>query len=114
MRVRSSTSSRRWSGLSASTLPVHPMSRVVVSSTGAGMVFELGLEQLGHQVVGGMLGPPVDVLLECAGSDVDPREPLAGVRHGACFEPQALVDAISDGFLVLFGDAEKHADGAHR
>ena len=28
---RSSTSSRRWSGFSARTLPVHPMSRVVVS-----------------------------------------------------------------------------------
>ncbi len=80
---RSSTSSRRWSGCSASSLPVQPIRRVVVSlpapasrlhvgedlvageaADGAGLVLELGVEQLGHQVVGGVLGPPVDVLGE--------------------------------------------------
>ena len=29
-------------------------------------------------------------------------------------EPQALVDAVAERLLVLFGDAEEHADRPHR
>jgi hypothetical protein len=80
----------------------------------ARLVLELGLEQLGHQVVGGVLGPPVQVVgeelrllaaLEHLGVDVG---------HLAVVEPQPLVDAVPQGLLVGLGDAEEHADGAHR
>ena len=81
--TRSSTSARRWSGWSPSTRPSQPMSRPVVSlpapaitcvyeSTSSRVsvrsapvvVLELRVEQRGHQVVGRVLGAPVDVLGE--------------------------------------------------
>ena len=40
----------------------------------AGLVLELGVEQLGHEVVGGVLGAPVDVLGE-HGAAGDARRP---------------------------------------
>ena len=72
----------------------------------------LGLEHLGHQVVGGVLGPPVDVLLEHLRLRL--RVVHAEVGHLAGVEPQALVDAVAERLLVLLGDAEQHADRAHR
>ena len=77
----------------------------------AGVVLELGVEQLGHQVVGGVLGAPGDVVgehLELSGAVV-----LGLVRH-AVVEAQALVEAVPDRLLVLLGDAEQHADHPHR
>ena len=131
-RLRSSTSWRRWSGWSASTLPVQPMRRVGglvagrgqqvdvaqyllagQAAHGAGLVLELGLEQLGHQVVGRMGGPPVDVLGEALGGAHALAEGLVEVGHVPLGQAQSLVDPIADGLLVGFGDAQQHADGAH-
>ena len=78
---------------------------------GAGLVLELGVEQLGHEVVGRVLGPPVDVLGEhLAAGEVSPVElhRLAGL--GA----QVRVGVVADRLLVLLGDAEQHADHPHR
>ena len=100
MSDRSSTSSRRWSGCSARTLPAQPMRRVVVSLPGpghhvhvgedllageppggAGLVLELGVEQLGHEVVGGVVGAPVDVLGErLAGGEAAPASTASACR----------------------------------
>ena len=94
----SATSSRRWSGWSASTLPAQPIRRVVVSLPAPAMtvtyvrissrrepagrsrlVLELGVQQLGHQVVGGVFGPPVDVVGEdLAAQDRRPAELVIG------------------------------------
>ena len=38
----------------------------------------------------------------------------AGVGHHALLEPEALVDPVAERLLVLLGDPEQHADGAHR
>ena len=74
------------------------------------LVLELGLQQLRHDVVGRVLGPPVDVLLEhLAGDEV--RGDLHRLsRLGA----QGRVDVVADGLLVALGDPEQQADGAHR
>ena len=77
----------------------------------ARLVLELGVEELGHEVVRRVLGPPVDVVgeeLEAGKGEVTGRD-LAVV-----VEAQALVDPVADRLLVLFRDAEQHADGAHR
>ena len=78
---------------------------------GAGLVLELGVEQLGHDVVGRVLGPPVDVLGELSAVgrcslDTSIGSP-ASVRR-------LRVDPVADGLLVLLRDAEQHADHAHR
>ena len=38
----------------------------------------------------------------------------SGHGHVALVEPQAVVDLVAERLLVLLGDAEQHADGAHR
>src|ERR1700722_8928632 len=58
-----------------------------------------------------MLRPPLDVVLECAGL-------CAGIEaghigHVALVESEAVVDDVAERLLVLFGDAEQHADGTH-
>ena len=116
-------------------MPVHPISRVVVSlpaaseqpdvrqhlvareaAARAGLVLELGVQELGHQIVGGVLGAPVDVFREIAleGCPADGAGQILGVGHLARCEAQTLVDAVAERLLVLFGDAEQHADRAHR
>src|SRR5262245_8950174 len=75
-------------------------------------VVELGVQQFGHEIVGRVLHAPVDVLLELGAGLLD-LEARLEVGHLALVDPQALVDAIADRFLVLFGDAEQHADRAH-
>ena len=75
------------------------------------LVGELRGEQLGHQVVRRVLGPPFDV-----GGVVRRRAVLrheVGLGHDALLEAQPLVDVVPDRLLVLLGDAEQHPDGAH-
>ena len=74
-------------------------------------VLELRLEQLGHQIIGGMLHPPVDVLRERLAL-VASRCLEIHVGHGAILEPQALVDAVPEHLLVLLRDAKEHADSS--
>ena len=76
------------------------------------LVLELGVEELGHEVVGRVLGPPVDVVGEQLGAAQAPgrRRHLVVV----VVEAQALVDPVADRHLVLLGDAEQHADREHR
>ena len=77
----------------------------------ARLVLELGHEELGHQVVRRVLRPPVDVR----------REDLGAAREGVVVQrgrpPVLNVDApvglIAYRLLVLFGDAEEHADRPH-
>ena len=77
------------------------------------LVLELGLEHLGHQVVGRVLRPPVDVL---------PEQPL-GVGQGVerlrrgmpvLVQHQAGVDRLADRLLIGLGDPEQHPDRPHR
>ena len=73
------------------------------------LVGELGLQELGHQIVGGVVGSPVDVL-----GELHPH--AAGHRrfgHHAVLEPEAVVEPVADGLLVVFGDAQEHADRPH-
>ena len=112
---RSAASSRRWSGCSASTLPVQPMSRVVVSlpargeqahvaedlvagelARRAGLVLELGVEQVGHEVVGGVLRAPVDVLAEHRRPPVARRRRRLALRRAAVLRAHARVDPVAD------------------
>ncbi len=73
-------------------------------------VFELGVEQRGHQVVGGVLGAPFDVV----GEHVAAGDLVLLDDHGlAGLGAQVGVGAVAYRFLVLFGDAEEHADDAH-
>ena len=77
------------------------------------LILELGLDELGHEVVGRVLGPVVDVVAE----HLDALEDDAGRRHfgfAALVDAQALVDLVADRDLILLGDAEQHADGQHR
>ena len=70
---------------------------------GARLILELDIEQLGHDVIRWMLGPPVDVLSERL-TAVYPfgrhRNRLAG------FGAYHRVGAVPDGLLVLFGYAQ--------
>ena len=83
------------------------------SALGAVHILELGLEELGHQVVGRMGGPPVDVLGEPLGGAHAVAVGLVEVGHVAIAQAQALVDPVPDGLLVGLGYAQQHADGAH-
>ncbi len=60
-----------------------------------------------------MRRPPLDVLLESVPGALRRREHGVEVGHGALGQPQAVVDAVADGLLVVLGDAEQHADGPH-
>ena len=60
-----------------------------------------------------MIGPPVDVLLKGAALVLD--HPLhAQGGHAALRQTESFVDVLTERFLVLLGDAQEHADGAHR
>ena len=73
-------------------------------------VGELGRQQFRDEVVGRVFGPPLDVLRIIGSAEVRRR------RHGhdALLQPEALVDLVPQCLLVLLGDAQKHADCAHR
>ena len=76
------------------------------------LVLELGVEQLGHEVVGGVLGAPVDVVLEHARRW---RRSPAWTAIGSPGTVRRLASVLfADGDLVLLGDAEQHADDPHR
>ena len=77
----------------------------------ARLVLELGVEQLGHQVVGRVLGAPGDVVREHLGLG---HAVVVGLGLDALLEAQALVEAVADRLLVLLGDAEQHPDDPHR
>ena len=66
------------------------------------LVLELGVEQLGHQVVGRVLGAPVDVVGEHLRR---PDGVVLGVGFGALLEAQAVVEVLADRHLVRLGDA---------
>src|SRR5207302_6254133 len=75
------------------------------------LVFELDGQELGHQVIGGVLAPPFDVV----GVEVATEElAVAGVHRLALLRPEALVDEVAYLLLLGFGDPEQHADDAHR
>ena len=74
-------------------------------------VGELGREQFRDQVVGRIRGPPVDVLRVVGGAEVLRR---GGDGHDALLQAEALVDLVPKCLLVLLGDAQQHADRAHR
>ena len=130
MSERSSTTSRRWSGCSASTLPIHPNSLPVVSTPApaitarkmsisslvsrrsrAGDVLELGVEQFGDR------GRPR------GSSPATPRTRRTGCRRSSGPSgPATARRACSVGCvglrayrrLVGVGDADQHADRPHR
>ena len=115
-----------------STLPAQPMSRVVVSLPAPAMTARYvssswrsrrrvtpcsssnsAVQQLGHEVVGGVLGAPVEVVpevLERRGG----IEAVAVVLGLAGLGADVRVGAVTHGFLVLLGDAEQHPDHPHR
>ncbi len=76
----------------------------------ARLVDELGVHQLGHDVVGGVLDAPVEVLGEHLAVDEVLRHLLGLARLGA----QPRVALVAHRLLVALGDAEQHADHAHR
>ncbi len=78
---------------------------------GPGLVLELGGEQRRHQVVGRVARPPVDVVGEhlAVGDGV-----LAHLHRPAGLGAQRGVGVVPDRRLVGLGDAEQHADHAHR
>ncbi len=76
-------------------------------------LLDLGPQQVGHQVIGGMMGPPFDVLgehddgvLEQVWVDLTG---LAALDH---FDERSA--AIPDVGLIGFRDAQEIADGPHR
>ena len=78
---------------------------------GAGLIDELDVEQISHDVVGRMLGAPVDV----SGELLADRQALFGCHHGlARLGAQLGVAPVADVLLIVFGDAQQHADDFHR
>ena len=74
-------------------------------------VFELGIEELSHEVVGWMLGAPFDVV----GEHIAVRNcTFSDVHRFAGFGAQRRVGLVANSGLVLLGNAEQHADDAHR
>ena len=83
----------------------------VEPSRRARLVLELGGEQLGHEVVRGVLRAPVDVV----GEHLAHRRRLRrGGLGRTVLDAEALVELLADRFLVLLRDAEQHADRPHR
>ena len=103
-------------GLVARAGEQHDVHERLVARERAGdavLVLELRLDQLGHQVVGRVLGAVVDVLTE----HLDALEDDSGRRHlglAVLVDAQTLVDLVADGDLVLLGDAQQHPDREHR
>ena len=76
----------------------------------ARFILELGVEQLGHQVVRGVLDPPVDVLAE----ELSGGEAAVAVLHRlAVLGAQVRIGPLADRILVLLRNAQQHADHAH-
>src|SRR4051794_16389888 len=75
------------------------------------VVLVLRVQELRHQVVGRVLHPPVDVLLERLA-----LEQLVGVglHRLTGHRAQVLVHPVADGGLVGLRDPEQHADHPHR
>ena len=71
----------------------------------AGLVLELGVQQLGHDVVGRVIDAPVDVV----GEDGAAERVIADLGV-----PAACEEVIAYGLLVALGHPEEHADDAHR
>ena len=78
---------------------------------GAGLVLELRVQQLRHEVVGRVLDPPVDVVGEHLAAE---RRCLADLHRLPVLGAQVRVGAATDRLLVGLGDAEQHADHPHR
>ena len=77
----------------------------------AGFVFELDREQVGHEVVGGVLGAPVDVLREHP-RDVGQGVHFLDLRYGLV-ELEAGADAVTNLLLVGLRNAEQQSDDPH-
>ena len=81
-------------------------------ATGTVQFLDLGIEQVGHEIVRGMFGTPFHVLRERGdGIGEDVRIELAG---GAVGQRDGGVRLGSDRLLVLLGNAEQVADDLHR
>jgi hypothetical protein len=76
---------------------------------GPGLVLELRVQQLGHEVVRRVLLPPVDVLAELRVGEA--QVGLGQLR--TVFDPEVGVEAVADHLLVVLRDAQQHADRAH-
>ena len=74
------------------------------------LVGELDVQELGHDVVRGMLGPPVDVVGEHGAG----HEVLRDLHRLARLGAEVGVHVVADRFLVALGNAEEHADHLHR
>ena len=77
----------------------------------ARLVDELDVEQFGHDVVGRVLGAPVDVGREELAGD---QPVLGGLHRLARLGAHLRVGVVADHLLVVLGDAEQHADHLHR
>src|SRR6202007_1466195 len=73
------------------------------------LVDEFNVEQLGHDVIGGIGGSPIDV----CGKDVPGGHSAFVVHRLAGFGTHLRVGLVADEFLVVLGDAEQHADDLH-
>ena len=76
------------------------------------VLLQLRVEQLCHQVVGRMVGAPVDVGGEQLVAVLE--HVRARPAELALFQRQRTVGGVADRRLVLFGNAEQVADRAHR
>jgi hypothetical protein len=74
-------------------------------------VLELRVQQLGHDVVGGVLDPPVDVIAERLVRDDDL---FAEVDLAALGGGYLRAGLLAEGDLALLGNADQHADHPHR
>ena len=76
------------------------------------LVVELDVEQRRHQIVGGILGAPVDVV----GVDTAVRDRIGLDHFHRRAGPGAEVGivGVANADLFILGDAHQHADDAHR
>jgi hypothetical protein len=81
------------------------------AATLAVLVVELRVEEAGHQIVGWVFGTPFDVL----GEHVPAGDLLLLHLHRLSgLGAEVGVGLVAHRDLVLLGDAEQHADDAHR
>jgi hypothetical protein len=77
------------------------------------LVLELDVEQLRHEIVGGVLRSPGDVVGDEVASGAESRGGRRRQLIAVAFDLEELVELVAEELLVVFGDAEQHPDGAH-
>ncbi len=76
------------------------------------VLLHLRVEQLGHQIVGGMVGPPVDIVGEHLVTVYE--QVLANSTELAILQRDGLVRVVANRRLVLFWNPQQVADCPHR